>query len=441
MVACGQTGEGMALATADEKSSAKSDTGPRPAVLQDVPRPAGRRVALQLAPRGERAVKSGHPWVFADSVKRQSHEGGAGDMAVVYDGRDRFLAVGLYDPTGPIRVRVLASGEPTAVDTAFFETRLVAALQRRVGLEEQGSNGYRLVHGENDGMSGLVIDRYAEIYVIKIYSAAWLPWLAMVEEALRRVCQPTNVVVRLARTVQQQETWGLKDGSALYPERIETPVLFRENGLHFGADPFRGHKTGFFLDQRDNRRRVEGLSRGRNVLNVFSYSGGFSLYAARGGARSVLSLDSSRPALQAAEANFALNPELSAAHETLCGDAFAVMGELAQSGRRFGVVVVDPPAFAKRAAEVPRALKAYARLTRLALGLLEKGGDLVMASCSSRVEADAFFEVVQQTAIVAGRPLTAIEKTFNAVDHPVGFAEGAYLKCLYARERGGRTRA
>jgi 23S rRNA (cytosine1962-C5)-methyltransferase len=406
--------------------------------LQSLPWPSQRRISISLVPKGERAIKRGHPWVFAASVKRQSHQGVAGDMAVVYDSRDRFLAVGLYDPEGPIRVRVLASGQPTTIDAAWFRERLSRALELRSGLEQEDTDGYRLVHGENDGFPGLVIDRYAGVYVAKVYSAAWFPWLQMVDEALSQVCSPDNVVLRLARTVQQGETWGLEDGCALHRGEIETPVLFRENGLFFGADPFKGHKTGFFLDQRDNRLKVEGLSKGRDVLNVFSYSGGFSLYAARGGASSVTSIDSSGPALRAAEDNFALNPQFSACrHQTCRGDAFALMGEMAKEGKRFGVVVVDPPAFAKRAVEVPQALKAYTRLARLALKLLAPGGDLVMASCSSRVGADEFFDTVMQAATQQDRPLQVVDKTYHAVDHPITFSDGAYLKCLYARDQLG----
>jgi 23S rRNA (cytosine1962-C5)-methyltransferase len=213
-------------------------------------------------------------------------------------------------------------------------------------------------------------------------------------------------------------------------------VIFDENGLRFEVDPVRGQKTGFFLDQRDNRARVEALAAGARVLNVFAYTGGFSLYAARGGARAVTSLDLSALALAAAERNFALNralPAVAAAqHELLAGDAFDALAELARARRTFDLVIVDPPAFAKRQAEVERALAAYARLTRLALAVTRPGGTLVIASCSSRVSAAAFYDAVLAAAAQAGRPLRELARTGHALDHPVRFAEGEYLKCLFA---------
>ena len=206
--------------------------------------------------------------------------------------------------------------------------------------------------------------------------------------------------------------------------------------MRFEADPIHGQKTGFFLDQRDNRARVEGLATGKRVLNVFAYNGGFSLYAARGGATQVASLDISRPALQAAERNFALNQNIptvaAATHQLLVGDAFPLLAEMASNRRTFDLVIIDPPAFAKQQSEVERALAAYAQLTRLGLGVLQAGGTLVLASCSSRVSTDAFFTTVTQAAAQVRRPLQIFAQTTHALDHPVGFPEGAYLKCLYA---------
>jgi 23S rRNA (cytosine1962-C5)-methyltransferase len=216
-------------------------------------------------------------------------------------------------------------------------------------------------------------------------------------------------------------------------------VPFTENGLRFEADVLRGQKTGFFFDQRDNRARVGKLAAGRRTLNVFAYSGGFSLYAAQGGAPEVLSLDASVPALAAAERNFALNRDLPAVaacrHTVLAADAFEALVELRGRGERFGLVIVDPPALAKRENEVERAVLAYARLTGLALGVLAPGGTLVMASCSSRVTAERFIATVNRAAQQAGRPLHEIERTGHALDHPVRFPEGGYLKCLFATAR------
>ena len=210
----------------------------------------------------------------------------------------------------------------------------------------------------------------------------------------------------------------------------------RENGLSIEVDPVRGQKTGFFLDQRDNRARVESMARGKRVLNVFSYNGGFSLAAARGGAPEVTSLDLSPHALHSAERNFALNRDnatiTAATHKTIIGDAFAEMAALAKAGNHYDMVIVDPPAFAARRSQVPEALKAYGRLTHLALMLLEPGGDIVLASCSNPVTPEEFRTTVNDAAQRAGRPLRNAEETGHAIDHPLDFAESRYLKCIFA---------
>jgi 23S rRNA (cytosine1962-C5)-methyltransferase len=231
--------------------------------------------------------------------------------------------------------------------------------------------------------------------------------------------------------MQKQELFGLSDGSVLAGKPVDGWVQFRENGLLFATDVVQGQKTGFFLDQRDNRARVEELAQGKSVLNVFAYTGGFSLYAARGGATQVASLDLSEPALQTAVHNFALN-HITTPHELLPGDAFQLLSELVKDGRSFDMVIIDPPSFAKKQSEVAGALSAYGRLVQLGLKVLQPGGTLVMASCSSRVEADEFFTLVERKARESGRPLHSIERTGHALDHPVSFKEGAYLKCLFA---------
>jgi 23S rRNA (cytosine1962-C5)-methyltransferase len=229
---------------------------------------------------------------------------------------------------------------------------------------------------------------------------------------------------------------GLEDGVVLSGPPLEDPVLFWENGLRFEADPIRGHKTGFYLDQRENRARVESLADGRDVINVFAYTGAFSVYAARGGARTIVDVDVSAPALAAAERNLAHNRHVPAVasviHETVVDDAFEALARMGESGRRFGLVIVDSPAFARTRSQVDGALSAYQRLTELSLDVLSPGGTLVQASCSSRVDAETFFGTVHGAAKRVGRPLRELERTGHSLDHPVTFDEGAYLKCLFA---------
>jgi 23S rRNA (cytosine1962-C5)-methyltransferase len=406
-------------------------------MLHTLPLPSKTRLAIRLHPRAERAVKRGHPWVFDHGISAQRQDGRPGDLAVIFDRDNRFLAIGLYDPFSPIRVRVLHQGSPQTIDGEWMAARIRQAHERRLSLLETDTSGYRLVHGENDRLPGLIVDRYGENLVVKLYSAGWVPHLRPALEGLLDVVYAERIVLRLSRAVQKQTgaLSGLHDGQLLHGPALTGPVLFRENGLVFEADLLKGQKTGFFLDQRDNRARVESLSAGRTVLNVFAYTGGFSLYAARGGARAVSSLDLSGPALAAAERNFAHNRHIAnvagAAHTALRGDAFDVLRDLGRTQQRFDVVILDPPSFAKSQAEVDGALRSYQKLTRLGLEVLESGGLLVAASCSSRVSADQFVEAIGGAARNAGRPLGTIEQTGHAMDHPILIPEAAYLKCIF----------
>ena len=405
--------------------------------FEDLPPPSDRRIALGVKPAAERALRSGHPWLFDQAIRSQSHEGAPGDLAVIFDKKRRFLAVGLYDPDSPIRVKVLQHRHPATINGDWFQAKLHAAAQLRAPLNTESTNAYRLVHGENDGLPGLIVDRYADTLVIKLYTAAWIPHLRALIPALSAVQNHTRLVLRLSRAMSDAAAHlGLGGGQILRGTIPEGPVAFIENGLHFAADVVQGHKTGFFFDQRENRARVRDFARGRHVLDVFAYSGGFSLYAAAGGAQSVTSLDISAPALAAASANFKLNQghtQVAAAeHRVLVDDAFDGLRKLADSGQHFTLVIVDPPSFAKSADEIDSALAAYERLTYAALDVLAPEGLLVMASCSSRVSAERFFDTVLRAAQGARRPLKEIERTGHALDHPVGFPEGVYLKCLFA---------
>lgn len=411
--------------------------------ISSLPGPNARRLALRISAPAEYALRQGHPWVFDQAITEQSQAGSPGDLAVIFDDKRRFLAVGLYDPTSPIRVRILQSRQPAVINADWFKLRLEAAVRVRAPLFEQpaenATTGCRLVHGENDGFPGLVIDRYAGTLVLKLYTAAWIPHLKDFCAALEQVSPAERWVLRLSRSLLKQPEFlaGLSDGLVLAGPPLTGPVLFQENGLTFEADPILGQKTGFFLDQRENRARVERLSLDRTVLNVFAYTGGFSVYAARGGAREVVSVDLSGPAMETARRNMAHNLQIpavaAATHETLAEDAFDVLARLAAGKRRFDLVILDPPMFAQNQSQLSAALSAYQRLTRLGLGVLRHGGVLVQASCSSRVEAETFFNAVHQAAREINRRLTEIERTGHVLDHPIGFKEGAYLKCLFAR--------
>jgi 23S rRNA (cytosine1962-C5)-methyltransferase len=419
-----------------------SDLAPDTAsgVLADLPAPGRRRLAVRLTPDATRQVRGGHPWVYESAIRSVSHDGAAGDLAVVFDADRRFVAIGLWDPQSPIAIRVLHRGKPATIDGDWWAERIDAALRRRQPLiDAADTNGYRCIHGENDGFPGLVVDRYDSTLVVKLYTTAWIPHLRDMVPRLQARTQVDAIVTRTSRLLQRDHSAGLADGTALYGQPPAAPVPFLENGLRFEAAVIAGHKTGHFLDQRDNRARVRTMARGARVLDVFSYTGAFSLYAAAGGARSVVSVDQSTAALASATRTFEHNrddPAIAAArHTTIAGDAFAVMRDLARRGERYDVVVVDPPSFTAKAADVDRARHAYGDLAQLASRLLEPGGLLVQASCSARVTADDFFATIQEAVRDGGRRLDEVERTGHAIDHPIGFPEGAYLKALFARVR------
>jgi 23S rRNA (cytosine1962-C5)-methyltransferase len=297
------------------------------------------------------------------------------------------------------------------------------------------TNGYRLLHGENDGFPGLITDVYAGVAVIKVYSPVWFPYLHELIPIIVATAEAKTAVLRLSRNaVTPAAALGYTDGQVVFGNLDDEEVIFREHGLEFVANVVRGHKTGFFLDHRENRRKVGALVDGQAVLDVFSYAGGFSVHALGGGATRVISLDISAPALEMARRNVALNFGDDDAHyETLAEDAFIALERLRQEGQSFGLVIVDPPSFAKREKEVPGALEAYRRVNRLAIPLVAPGGILLAASCSARVPADTFFNEVEKVLRASGRTFTLLEKTFHDGDHPIGFPEGAYLKSVYYR--------
>jgi 23S rRNA (cytosine1962-C5)-methyltransferase len=395
------------------------------------------RLRLRVSATAESIIRSGHPWLFAESIQEQNRDGKLGELAVVYDRQDCFLAVGLFDPGSPIRLRVLHAGKPATINDAWWAGRLNQAIERRQGLFDAQTTGHRWINGESDRWPGLVLDRYETTLVLKLYTAAWLPRLDEIARLLAERLRPERIILRLSRNIQQVATehFAKRDGEVLKGAPPTEPVIFLESGLRFEADVLQGQKTGFFLDQRQNRCEVAALAAGRDVLNAFSFSGGFSLYAARGGARSVTDLDLSRHALSAASRNFALNQSVPAvapcAHELIQADAFDWLA--GNPHRRFGLVVLDPPSLAKRELERSGAIRAYERLAVSGIGHLSPGGVLVACSCSAHVTADEFFGAVRRAAGKSRRKCAELRTTHHAADHPVTFKEAEYLKAIYLR--------
>jgi len=395
------------------------------------------RIKIKISKSLQGKIRKGFPWIHYYQLNNRKISGKAGDLGVVYDSDNRFLAIGLYDPFSDIRLRILQTKDPREIDETFFQERLQQALKLRNFFDANKTNAYRMVNGENDGFPGMVVDRYNDILVLKVYTSAWFPYLKILVGLLEEMAGPRRILLQLSRHVQRISEKGYQENQMLLGPHLEKPVRFRENGLSFEADLLHGQKTGFFLDQRDNRQKVREMAEGRSVLNVFSYTGAFSVYAVAGGAQSVLEIDVNAQAQAASlknwELNFGSDENQKGRLSQIKGDAFEQLATLKREGRQFDLVILDPPAFASRKQNKQNALQAYLRLAKTGAQCTREGGLLVAASCSAQVRADEFYRAVDLGIRATGRPYQKLLKTGHPLDHPVTFKEGAYLKAIYCQ--------
>lgn len=373
---------------------------------------------LRLDRKLEPALASGHPWIYRNHLP--PHDLAAGDWVRLEAGGAH--AVGRYDAEGPIAVRIFS--RERIPDRAWLEARVREALALRSRLPAGGTDAYRLLYGEGDGLPGIVADRYGRFAVVKAYAAGVEDLLPEVARTLGRELRLKGVVRRGADGLE--ELWG-------EPPPPEETVT--ENGLRFLANLYEGQKTGLFLDQRDNRQTLRGVAEGRTVLNLFAYSGGFSVYALAGGATRAVSVDTAEPALRDADRNVALNGLDADRHEALVADVFELLPRLAAAAERYDLVVLDPPSLARAKSSRHAALRAYRRLNADALRVVEPGGLLATASCTSQVPPEAFRQVVGEAAAEAGVRAQVLHEAGHPLDHPVpaAFPEGRYLKFLLLR--------
>ncbi len=393
-----------------------------------------KRLAVKLNKKGEQFVTKGHPWVFSNNIVKINKAAHSGDLAIIFSkNKNRVIGIGLYDTNSPIRIKMLHYGlGKVEVNTDFFQYNIEQAYKKRHDLLKTNTNSFRLLFGENDGFPGLIADVYAGILVVKLYSEIWLPYLEVIIPLLQEAISAKTVVLRLSRGLEQSKSHNLENGEVIYGVLDDDVVTFVEHGVKFSANVIKGHKTGYFLDHRGNRKQVGEWSKDKTVLDVFSYAGGFSVHALYNGAKEVTSLDISKQALEIAVKNGKLN-DYSGKHITIAGDAFKVLKQLISDKKTFDVVVIDPPSFAKQASEIDLAKKKYAELALLGEQLTTKKGLLVLASCSSRVVAQDFWDINHKILEKTGRSYQTILQTQHDSDHPVSFSEGAYLKCAYYR--------
>ncbi len=378
----------------------------------------------------EKSLKRRHPWIFSGAVEKAS--GKAGDTLDVLDSSKHFLARAAYSPKSQIRARVWTFDPAEAVDAGFFRNRIQAALALREALPaSRHANALRLIHGESDGLPGLVVDRYADVLVAQFLAAGVERWRDPILDALLELSGCEAIFERSDAEVRKLEGLEPRVGFARGNRNAaRCPII--EHGLNFRVDVEQGQKTGFFLDQRENRQRVRALAAGREVLDGFCYTGGFSIAALAGGAKRVTAIESSAPALQVAKENLAANPLDASKVDFRQADVFSELRKLRDSAARFDLIILDPPKFAPTAAQVKKAARAYKDINLWALKLLAPGGLLATFSCSGGVSAELFQSIVAGAALDAGGDARIIERFGAAADHPVAlaFPEGEYLKGL-----------
>ncbi len=390
---------------------------------------------LILKPGREKSLLRRHPWIFSGAVARVQGDPDAGESVAVRAAGGEFLAWAAYSPASQIRARVWSWHEAERIDADLLRARLRQALAARARLLRAGdSDAMRIVHGESDGLPGVIVDRYGDVVVLQLLSAGAERWRGEFAEAVRELTGCACVYERSDADVRELE--GLPATSGVLQGALPgAGVQLREHGLAYGVDVAAGHKTGFYLDQRDNRKRVGELSQGREVLNCFCYTGGFSLNALAGGAASVLSVDSSAAALAQARDNLARNELDAARAEWQEADVFKQLRVLRDQGRSFDLIVLDPPKFAPTAAFAEKAARGYKDINLLAFKLLRADGLLASFSCSGGVSADLFQKILAGAALDAGVDASIVGHFAAAADHPVllSFPEGDYLKGLLLR--------
>jgi len=382
----------------------------------------------------EKSLLRRHPWIFSGAIERVDGAPVSGDTLPVRDAAGNFLAWAAYNPDSQISARVWSFSETEKVDAEFFRGRIADALAARNELNlARNSNGMRLIHAESDGLPGLIVDQYGDVLVMQIGSAGAERWRDICADMLQECCKPACIYERSDSDSRALE--GLEPRNGVLRGTLPDNVEVVENGLRFRVDVAAGQKTGFYLDQRDNRALTGTLAHDKDVLNCFCYTGGFSLYALRGAAKSVLSIDASGEALRIAAENLANNGLDPSRAEWLEADVFQALRTLRDQNRKFDLIILDPPKFAPTAAFAEKAARGYKDINLLAFKLLRPGGLLFTYSCSGGISEDLFQKIVAGAALDAGVDAQIVHYLHASADHPVllSFPEGAYLKGLVLR--------
>jgi len=388
-----------------------------------------------LKPQREESLRSGHLWIFSGALQQPPHWIETGGLVDVKSASGQFVARGYYNPHTDIAIRILTHDRDEAIDASFLRRRLHYALELRQVFDPAQTNTYRLISSEGDGLPGLIVDRFADILVAQVHTAGMERLWPLLVDVLQEEAGAQGILLRNDSSARRREGLEVEEPRVAVGE-VPTQVVVRENGVQFLVDPWRGQKTGFFIDQRDKREALRKYARDKRVLNCFSYTGGFSVYAAlTSPATSVSSVDISAPAIETARQHFILNGLNPDKHQFLIADVFDYLEQAHATGERFDVVILDPPAFAKTQSARTQALKAYRRLNTLGMQVLRPGGILLTCSCSGVIGMDDVLGVLSQASQRLHRPIQLLETFTHGVDHPVNLAmpETAYLKAVFCR--------
>jgi len=388
-----------------------------------------------LKPYKEESLAKGHAWIFSGALQQPPRWIEAGGLVDVKSAKGKFVARGYYNPHTDIAIRILTRNPEEAIDADFIQRRVHRAVELRRVFDAGQTNAYRLIHSEGDGLPGLVVDRFADILVMQIQTAGIERLRPLLIEALMQETGASGILLRNDSMSRRREGLEVEEPGVVAGE-VPEQVVIRENGVQFLVNPWQGQKTGFFLDQRDKRESLRKYVQGKRVLNCFSYTGGFSVYAAlTHPATRVTSVDTSASAIETAYENFSLNGLDPDAHEFFIADVFDYLEAAIEKGEKFDVVVLDPPAFAKTQSARSNALIAYQRLNTLGMRVLRPEGILLTCSCSGVVSMNDLLEIVSASAQRFQRSLHLLEKYTHGIDHPINRAmpETSYLKAIFCR--------
>ena len=394
-----------------------------------------RYPTASLKPHREESLLNGHLWIFSGALQQPPHWIEPGGLVDVKSATGQFVARGYYNPHTDIAIRILTHDAGEAIDETFLRRRIRDTVALRQIFDPDQTNMYRLIHAEGDALPGLVVDRFADILVAQIHTAGMERLRPLLLDALMEETGVQGLLLRNDSQSRRREGLEIEE-PAIAAGEVPAQVAVRENGVQFLVDPWQGQKTGFFIDQRDKREALRKYARDKRVLNCFSYTGGFSVYAAlTGNKTSVTSVDISAPAIDAARQHFILNGLDPNAHQFLIADVFDYLEQAHRDEEQFDVVVLDPPAFAKTQSARTQALKAYRRLNMLAMQVLRPGGILLSCSCSGVVGMDDLLGVLSQVAQRLHRSVQLLETYTHGVDHPINLAmpEISYLKAVFCR--------